>query len=231
MSKMDFVSKSLVVGLGEVGIAITKILECDGIDRDQIAPQKSYEFLHICIPFGDNFVEIVKNYQDQYSPDHTIIHSTVPIGTSKLCHATHSPIRGIHPMLEQGIRTFTKYFGGEDARKCAELFAEKHIPCFITSHQENTEALKLWDTTIYGINILIEKEIHEFCAKNGLNFNLIYTEANKTYNKGYAKLGCPQFVKYILDHKEGGIGGHCIKNNCEILDTPFAKFLKEHPLA
>lgn len=226
MKKMASAS-NLIIGLGEVGIALAKILECEGIDKNQESEFKSYRFLHICFPYSENFIEYVRAYQDQFSPDCTIVHSSVPIGTCRELDCVHSPIRGIHPELEQGIRTFNKYFAGRGSEVAMDLFESKGLACTWVNDTDTTEALKLWDTTQYGINILIEKEIHKFCQKNGLNFGVVYTHANSTYNKGYNKLGHHQFKKYILKHIEGPIGGHCVKENAKLLDTPLAKLLYE----
>jgi len=225
MKKMDSAFNSLVLGIGQVGTAIAKILGCEGIDKGDIAIHKHYKFLHICFPFKEDFVEQVKIYQEQYTPDYTICHSTVPVGTSRRCNMVHSPVRGKHPDLEKGIRTFTKYFGGSDAYVCAELFKEKGIKVLTTPNPEDTESAKLFDTLIYGINILLEKEIYKFCQDNSLNFDLVYTDFSKTYNSGYEELGHPQYKKYILKHIDGPLGGHCVQNNAEFLDTPFAKLL------
>ena len=218
---------NLVIGTGEIGTAICKILQCEGIDINQKPEKKTYKYLHICFPYSDKFVEYVDNYRELYSPDYIIIHSTVPIGTSRKCNATHSPVRGIHPFLEEGIRIFVKFFGGEGAYVVSQIFIDKDIKVYITPDQETTEALKLWDTTVYGVNILLEKEIHKFCQKNGVDFNVIYTEANKTYNEGYEALGCPQFKKYILNHMPGEIGGHCILPNIKLLDSKVVNWFND----
>lgn len=226
MKKTDSVS-SLVIGTGEVGSAIAKILGCEGIDKNQQASQKTYKFLHICFPYTENFIEYVKAYQDEYSPDCTIIHSSIPLGTTRKLNATHSPIRGIHPHLEEGIRTFVKYFAGEGSEMAMELFQSKGIKCTWVADVETVEAMKIWDTTMYGLNILIEKEMYKYCQKNGLNFDILYTHSNLTYNEGYEKLGHPEFKKYVLKHMEGPIGGHCIKENARLLDNYLAKLLCE----
>lgn len=226
---MDSVSSLVIGNEGEVGSAIQNILRCDGRDKypsDRIKPlSKEYDVLHVCIPWSEKFIEIVESYRIQYNPNHIIIHSTVPIGTSRKCNAVHSPVRGIHPHLEKSIRTFVKYFSGPGAKFCAELFYLEGMECKVITDQENTEALKLWDTTIYGLNILIEKEIYKFCKENNLSFDLIYKSANFTYNKGYKELGYPQFTKYDLEHQDGEIGGHCVVQNAELLDSPLAKLL------
>lgn len=225
MNKTDSVS-NLVIGVGEVGKAILKILDCEGIDKNEDATDTHYDFLHICINYSDHFVDIVKTYQRQYTPKYTIIHSTVPIGTSLKCDAVHSPIRGVHPELEKGIRTFVKYFGGPNALPCAKLFQEKGLKVKVTEKSNNTEAMKLWDTTQYGILIMLNREIYNFCQKNQLDFDTVYTDANKTYNDGYMELGRPEVVRPWLKHSGFKIGGHCVLPNAKLLKSESAYKLR-----
>lgn len=221
-------SVHLVIGLGEVGKAIREVLGADGLDINITPTHSTYDVLHICFPYSNKFVENVVAYQKKYTPSLTIIHSTVPIGTSRECNAVHSPVRGIHPHLTEGVRTFVKYFGGKDAEQAAKIFRDLGITVKATPLSENTEALKLWDTTIYGMNIIIEKAIHEFCKTHDLDFNLIYADANTTYNEGYERLGHPEYKKYILAHKEGPIGGHCVIPNAKLIDSPLARLLQRY---
>lgn len=210
--------KHLVIGNGEIGSAIAEVLEADVIDKDERAENEEYEFIHICFPYSESFIEIVEDYQREYNPRFTVIHATVPVGVSKICNAVHSPVRGRHPNLEPGVRTFTKFFGGEGASVCAREFEELGIETVVTPNSEDTEAMKLWDTTIYGVNIQLEKLIYKYCKMNGLDFDIVYTKANETYNQGYEDLGEPQFKKYVLKHNEGPIGGHCVLQNLPLLD-------------
>lgn len=209
--------KQLVIGLGEIGQAIQSILKCDACDIEQT--EGKYEVLHICFPYTKHFHKCVEDYRKRYESELVIIHSTVPIGTSNALQSVSSPCRGVHPYLEQGIRTFVKFFGGEGAQDAAKIFQAKGIACQTVAESRSVEALKLWDTTIYGLNILLEKEIYRFCRENNVSFELVYKLANKTYNAGYVQLGMPQYQKYILDHSEGKIGGHCIIPNCALLDS------------
>jgi UDP-N-acetyl-D-mannosaminuronate dehydrogenase len=129
----------------------------------------------------------------------------------------HSPIRGVHPNLAKGIKTFVKYFGGKDAKKAASIFSRLGIKTKVFKEAKTTEALKLWDTTQYGRLIMLEKEIHEWCKENKVDFKAVYTEANKDYNEGYTKLGRPEVVRPYLKHVEGPIGGHCVTPNAKLL--------------
>jgi len=215
---------NLVIGKGEIGTGIMKVLECDGIDIGDTVPEA--KVIHICFGYSEKFVTEVFNYIQKTKADLVVIHATVPLGTSKLFNAVHSPVRGRHPNLEEGIRTFVKFFGGQRAEEASQIFKEKGVKVLTTPLAETTEAMKLWDTTIYGLNILIEKEIWEYCKRNGLDFNVVYTEANKTYNEGYKELGEPQFTKYVIEHREGEIGGHCVLPNFGLLDNKFVDELR-----
>lgn len=225
-------SKHLIIGTGQVGSALFEVLydkyDVTGIDIDRFALEE-FDVIHVCIPYVDGFVTDVTNYKLQYlAPGGlVIIHSSVAVGTSDRLGAVHSPIRGVHPNLAEGIRTFTKFFGGARAEEAAGIFRDLGITCVHTPDARNTEALKLWDTTYYGWNIVFEKAVHAYCDKHRLDFNIVYTRANRTYNNGYVRLGMPEVLRPVLDHREGPIGGHCVIPNAKILCSEIADFILE----
>lgn len=223
--------KQLVIGLGEVGSALQNILGCDGYDvSGPLPPSEQYDVLHISFPYSDGFVGFTKAYIETFKPSLVVVHSSVPVGTCDKEGWVHSPIRGVHPNLEQGIRTFVKYFGCEDAKladQAAEPFRQQGINCFYCPSAAESEALKLWDTTQYGIQIMLEKHIHAWCEKHGLDSSIIYTHANRTYNLGYTRLGMDHVVRPHLAHMDGPIGGHCVIPNAHLLDSELAKLLLE----
>lgn len=231
---------NLVIGnLGQIGHAIQNILYADGYDISlgNEWPVGPYKYLHVCIPYSETFVEDVKTYIAYYNPEYTVIHSTVPVSTCSLFSSeiVYSPCRGIHPELEKGIRTFVKYFAGNMAPIAAIQFSEQAVE---TQHSKDInavrslEAAKLWDTTQYGWNIVLEKAIYEYCQTENLDFNLVYSMFNKTYNEGYEKLGMPQYKKYILEHRDGPIGGHCIIPNLDLLgDNVITETIKDLNIA
>jgi len=216
----------LIIGYGEVGQGLHKILNCDVYDLNyQKMSFGRYAVVHICFPYGKKFIKIVKDYQKRLQPKLTIIHSTVPIGTSRKLKAVHSPIRGAHPNLEQGIRTFIKYFGGAQAKQAAALFKKFKIKTRCFPDAETTEAIKLWDTTQYGWQIILAKEIKNWCDQNNLNFEEIYREANHDYNNGYLQLNRPEVVRPYLINKAGPIGGHCVVPNSYLINSPIARHI------
>lgn len=207
----------LVIGMGEIGTALADVLQCDGIDKDEDIPK--VKIIHICFPYSNQFVKNVQRYTESTSADLVVIHSTIPLGTTRQCgeNAVHSPVRGKHPHLAEGIKTFTKFFGGTRAKEAAFYFAELGISAAITEKPENTEAMKLWDTEIYLEAILLSRKIYQYCKKRDLDFDIVYTQANRTYNEGYERLDHPEYVKYVLKYMDGPIGGHCLKSNHNLL--------------
>lgn len=217
--------KHLVVGCGEVGKALMEVLCCDGHDPAAgfSADPGQVDMLHICIPYSESFDDAVRAAQHRFSPLFTIIHSTVPIGTSDRLVAHHSPIRGRHPHLARSIRTFQKYVGGPDAVSIANELCTWGIPAIACRSARDAEAGKLIDLMQLGQAVLLEKAIHEFCEKNQLDYGLVYRQFNQSYNRGYAEMDAPHFQRPLLEHVDGPIGGHCVVQNMKWLDMPQAK--------
>lgn len=223
----------LIIGSGEVGRSLFHVLCEQGKivyirDVDPVNfPFRKIAFLHICFPCtqesgSDGFVETVKRYVEEYKPGLVFIHSTVPIGATRKIgeNCVHSPVRGRHPYLEQGIKTFVKYFGYQHESQIPQIhLAFNGFKLFPVKNPETTELGKIMDTTRYGWEILFMKECKKECEKYNIPFEIVYSEMNKTYNEGYKELGHPEFRRSILKYVEGKIGGHCVVQNCHLLDS------------
>ena len=212
-----------ILGHGQIGQAIAKFYKNPKIkDLKRDDGLEGVEVLNVCIPWSNDFIEIVKKEIKEINPKLIIIHSTVAPETVKKIGGmvVHSPIRGVHPHLYQGIKTFVKYIGTDNKR--AGKMAEKHLrrlgmktKLFIPSI--TTEIGKLLDTTYYGLCIAWHGEMKKICDKAKVNFEEAVTDFNKTYNEGYKKLGKPNVVRPVLYPPQKGITGHCIISNTKIL--------------
>lgn len=232
--KKNKVSRHLVIGAGEVGKALCRVLKSryevyirDKVDNNNFRGR--FKVLHIAYPPAKDFVSKTKRYIRKYRPRLVIVHSTVAPGTTgKIApFAVHSPIRGVHPQLEKGIKTFVKYFGGRKAQEAARYFSALGIKTRIFRKPEITELLKILDTTYYGWNIVFAKEAKRICDKFSLDFDEVYTSANRDYNDGYSKLGMEHVVRPVLRFVPGKIGGHCVVPNCDLLDDWLTSVIKE----
>ncbi len=221
--------KSLILGQGEIGSALFKILGGDIIDKCEggFSSPVYYDIIHICFPYSEEFESEVKRYQNLFNAKYTVIHSTIPVGTSKKCGAIHSPIRGMHPNLEESIRIFVKFIGGEQASEVADYFRKKGLKIMLFDNSETTEAMKLFDTLYYGVCVEFSKEVNRFCSKNNLNYSEVYRLANMTYNEGYEELNHKEYIRPVLEPIMKPIGGHCVRQNAKLIETPFSKFIND----
>lgn len=234
---------SLIVGAGEVGKGLFEVLHeaypgkvfIRDIDEPEGLPPIQY--LHLCFPFTTRaqFRKQAKKYMRQYKPEIVIIHSTVAVGTTRSLglSAVHSPIRGKHPNLAEGIRTFVKFIGSvgtdkEMANRVAQYFINADIATQVFDKSETTELGKLLETTQYGWFIVLMKEIKRVCREKDLNFTEVYAVHNQTYNQGYAKLGEEKYMRPILVPMPGPIGGHCVVPNVRILRDPITKIIRQY---
>lgn len=220
--------KSLIIGSGEIGKSLCYVL--DGDITDKTFTGGEYDIIHICFPYNDEFESEVKRYQELYKPKYTVIHSTVPVGTSRKCDAIHSPVIGVHPYLEESLKTFTKYLGGEQAGEVADYFRRAGIKVYLTDKSETTELAKLSQTTQYALNIEYVKNLKRECDKNNVPFSEVYTLFTDNYNKGYNKLGSPEYKLPLLVPIMTKQGGHCTIPNCKLWDTKFTKFILQNYL-
>ena len=219
-----------ILGYGEVGKAVCSLYkETPKIkDLTDDVNLNNLDILHVCIPFSDTFEETVIQTLKNNKPKYCVIHSTIAPHTTQninkktdnIFKVCHSPVRGIHPNLLQGLLTFESYFGCDfDVEPL-----EKHLLSLGLKIKKvssvTSEAAKLLDTTYYGLCIAWHGEVKKICDKLDINFEEVSTNYNKSYNEGYKKLGKENVVRPVL-YAPQIIGGHCVINNTEILNKYF----------
>lgn len=223
---------TLIIGAGEIGTALRLVLEPHYpvriIDKTTWAFDNSvlsFEVMHICFPYSKDFEKEVTHYQEYYKPTYTIIHSTVPPGTSRKLGAISSPVTGIHPHLAESLTTFVKHLGGEKASEVADYFRRAGMRVALFDKQETTELLKILDTTFYGLSVEFTKEVKRLTEEFNVPFEA-WSIATENYNKGYQALGYPEYTRPNLQPIMKKIGGHCVLPNYNLLQSPFTDFLK-----
>lgn len=219
----------LVVGLGEIGNALCQVVEESGKyklfkkDIENIEIAKDIDVMHVCIPYFNGFEEIVADYAKKYNPGLIIINSTVRPNTTNEIHKktnksiVHSPVRGKHPKIKEGLLLFVKFIGPIDEKSGKDAkghFESIGIKAEIMDSPLETELGKLFDTTYYGLCIAYHQDMERICRKFGADFGQTVTRFNETYNEG-CKLTNPNVVRPVL--YPGFIGGHCVMPNIGIL--------------
>jgi len=220
-----------IVGYGEIGKSLEQVyndyseFKLTIIDKNFITGDKNIDIMNICLPLVDFFDTVVVNYIKKYNPKLCIIHtSTTPGITERIagrvsCSVVHSPVRGVHPNLYDGLKTFKKYIGyvdNEGKELCECHYNELKIPFESIKGPANTELAKLYSTTYYGLCIAFHGEMKKHFEELNLNYDII-TDWNKTYNDGYKELGKEDVVRPVLTPPDKFIGGHCVIPNTELL--------------
>ncbi len=215
--------RSVVIGLGETGRPLFNVLkgtypETFGYDMatsKELPQEHLIDFLNICIPYSPEFLANVQRYQKSYPSAITIIHSTVPIGTTdNLKRSVHSPILGKHGNMERSLRSFVKWVGGELADDVSDYLKGAGFTCKVVESARETEALKLICLAKYGKDIAFAGYVNEICSRYNIPYNHVI-EWDVNYNSFVA----PHLRRPYISPPDQFIGGHCVIANTEILNA------------
>lgn len=220
-----------IVGLGAVGKALVEVLSTAYVVYvdDAMCPEHApvqVKFLHIAFPWQAQFVEQVRRYRAKWAAEYVIVHSTVLPGTTRQLgpDAVHSPVRGQHDALADGIRRFTKYVGGVKPETVMEARAHleaAEIKTVGAPSPEATELAKLLCSARYLNDLAFYTWGHKLCSQVGVPPEFALEEWTRTYNAGYA--GTP-FVRPDLTIPTGEPSGHCVVPNSRLLAARYPEF-------
>lgn len=206
-------------GCGKVGTALVDALNVRSNEvfildqQEDFKPTEDieYEFLHVAIPFTPYFNAAVKNAIRNYSPRYVVIHSTVPVGTTRRLgsNAAHSPVRGQHDRLNEGVYKFIKYVGAHNAKTreaVAEHLASVGMPVEVWGKPEDTELMKLLCLTRYLNDLAFYEASFGLCRRFGVSPGRL-VQWTGTYNEGYQGTN---WTRPELVFPMGKVGGHCV---------------------
>lgn len=218
----------IVAGLGEVGNPLLQILSrtysCAGIDVEPVQIEDGCSVLHVCYPFQiEGFIRTTVEYIRRFRPELTIIHATVPPGTTREIQAAigeslvaYSPVRGKHANMQAEMLHYRKFVAA--VKPAAKEAAVDHLnrAGFLTTtvgSPDIAELAKLLETTYLGVLIAWTQEMERLAMHYGGTFS----EVNRFIEE----------VDYLPSHiYPGVIGGHCVLPNIELLRSRIdSKFL------
>jgi UDP-N-acetyl-D-mannosaminuronate dehydrogenase len=214
--------RTLIVGMGEIGTAYYEVLkehyDCQTKDIEDKEIKGPIDIMHVAIIYSDKFLSIVRDYIQRYSPKIVSILSTTCPGTCEHLgqNVVHSTTRGIHPNLEQGLRTFFKHVGGPKAQEVADYFSKAGIKCWTHDKAKTTELAHILNNWQYGINIMWADEAYKLCRHYGVSFEeagILYTMTN---NDGWRQIDKNK-VRTVVTPPNGHVGGHCLVANARLI--------------
>lgn len=221
----------LVVGLGEVGGPLLEVLDAahvvagrDVADRDVHGVQ----IMHVCFPFGPDFIAAAAGYVARYQPAVVVVNSTVVPGTTRAIEdktgipAVYSPVRGKHTRMAEELRRYRKFVAGTSAAAVGlveDHFAAAGVATDRMSSPESLELAKLLETSYFGVLLAWAQEMDRFAASAGAD----YTEIAAFFEE----------ISFFppVSFEPGYIGGHCVMPNLSLLErvrrSPFISAIRE----
>lgn len=214
---------SLVVGLGEVGLPLLQVLSraycVEGVDVEPKQVSQPVDFMHVCYPAEiEDFVGTTRQYAGRYRPDVVVIHSTVPVGTTRAVQrevtvpVAYSPVRGKHARMAEELLRYVKFVGAADSKAGAMVeryFQGAGMKTRCVSSPEAAELAKLTETTYFGLLVAFAQDVDRMARSVGV----AYDEVAAFYDE----IGYLPPVRYF----PGVIGGHCVVPNIALLKRSF----------
>jgi len=237
--------KHVVAGIGEIGKPILELLSRTvvtvGYDvNPKFVNKTKFEkyddvktsFLHVCIPFTENFEKNIVSLYNKFNPEAIVIHSTIsPHTTEKLQSKLKVPIiysatRGIHKRMHHDLKRYTKFFAIEPNAPRAE-WASKEFTGFMrkckvkTKQMTNPVTLELAkiivDTSYYGWLITYSQLSNMIAIKNKVNYDEMWSFADEIH----------KFLGNRPKMFPGFIGGHCVIPNLDLIKDDTLDLIKE----
>lgn len=223
----------VIIGYGEVGKGLAEVMEAvhprihDPYKGMFCIKTDDVDVIHVCTPGNlKNFKELVHDYILAFNPGIVVIHSTVPIGTTKDIQnefpdlgVLHSPIRGKHPEMTKGIKTYMKHVSGQSGL-AIDVIKKEFRKCGVSCYGHLgdtaiTELGKILELYRYGKLVQMATEMKEVCDYFKVPYQDTVSDFIATYNAGISYLGLGQFLQADCTPMEGKhLGGHCVIENC-----------------
>jgi len=228
--------KDIVIGLGEIGMPIYKILSkaypVEGLDKNKkLLNQKKndslkfhdIDFIHFCIPYNKMFEKTICAYDENFSPNAIVIHSTVKPNTSyniqkKLSTPIiYSPIRGVHKRMSSDLKRYSKFFAIDNShpnsKKISNQYQKKFAKLGIKTKKISTpltlELSKIVvDTSYYGWLINYAQISKIIADKFHVDYDEMWTFSDEIH----------KFLNNRPKMFPGFIGGHCVIPNLNLID-------------
>ena len=234
-----------MAGLGEIGFPILKLVSKSGpaigydINPNLMDEKKfrRYEklktsFLHICIPFSDNFIKNVLSLSSKFNPEVIVIHSTISPGTTGKIQCQlqipviYSATRGVHKRMLYDLKRYVKFFAVEPtaprSKWASSAYSSMMKKCGVKTKKMTTpltlELAKIVvDTSYYGWLINYAQLSNMIAITNKVNYDEMWSFAD-------------EIQKFLGNRPKmfpGFIGGHCVIPNLDLIKDDTLNLIKD----
>ncbi|MBI1829472.1 MAG: hypothetical protein HY222_02970 [Thaumarchaeota archaeon] len=239
------VKKDIVVGLGEIGNPIlqliSKTIPAVGYDiNSKLMDKHNFEkykkletsFLHICIPFSENFIGNVIQLYKKFKPESIVIHSTISPGTTNKLQrilpipVIYSATRGVHKRMLCDLKRYTKFFAIEpnapQTKRISLMFESLMKKCGVkVKKMSNPLTLELAkivvDTSYYGWLINYAQLSNVIAIENKVDYDEMWSFSDEIH----------KFLGNRPKMFPGYIGGHCVIPNLDLIHNQTLDLIKK----
>ena len=237
--------KDIVVGIGEIGKPILKLLsknnivvgfdlKPDLIDERKFERYKNLQtsFLHIAIPVSSKFESNLLQLYKKFKPECIVIHSTIGPGTIEQIQKKldvpliYSATRGVHKRMLKDIKRYTKFFAiSKNAPKkqwAIKAYSTKMKNCGIKTKQmskpETLELAKIiCDTSYLGWLINYAQFSNMIAQRYNVNYDEMWSFSDEIH----------KFLGNRPKMYPGFIGGHCVIPNIDLMHNQTLDLIKK----
>ena len=202
-------TKDIVIGLGEIGKPLLQLLSTKDLtigydinsklmDTKKFQKFKKLEtrFLHVCIPFTNNFEKNVIKFFKKFHPTIIVIHSTIKPNTTKSIQQQlpipilYSAIRGVHKRMIFDMKKYVKFFSLEKNAPNKELASKKFVSVMKrakikTKKMSNPLTLELakiiCDTSYLGWLINYAQISNMVAIRHGVNYDEMWSFSDEIH--------------------------------------------------
>ena len=237
--------KDIVVGIGEIGKPILKLLsknnivvgfdlKPDLIDERKFERYKNLQtsFLHVTIPVSSKFESNLLQLYKKFKPECIVIHSTISPGTIEQIQKKldvpliYSATRGVHKRMLKDIKRYTKFFAiSKNAPKkqwAIKAYSTKMKNCGIKTKQmskpETLELAKIiCDTSYFGWLINYAQFSNMIAQRYNVNYDEMWSFSDEIH----------KFLGNRPKMYPGFIGGHCVIPNIDLMHNQTLDLIKK----
>ena len=237
--------KDIVVGIGEIGKPILKLLSKSSIavgfdlnhdlmDERKFQKYKNLKtsFLHIAIPATSRFSKNVLKLSKKFQPECIVIHSTIKPGmTEKLQEKLSIPViysatRGVHKRMVYDLKRYTKFFvisaNAPRSKWATSRYVKVMKGCGIkTKKMSSPETLEIakiiCDTSYLGWLINYAQLSNIVAVEYGVNYDEMWSFSDEIH----------KFLGNRPKMFPGFIGGHCVIPNLDLIHNQTLNLIKK----
>ena len=237
--------KNIVVGIGEIGKPILKLLSKNSItvgfdlNRDLMDERKfekykklKTSFLHITIPVTNRFINDVLKLYKKFQPECVVIHSTIKPGTTEKLQGKlpipviYSATRGVHKRMSNDIKRYTKFFVISTNAPRSKWASSKYVKlmkrCGIkTKKMSKPETLELakivCDTSYLGWLVNYAQLSNLIAIEHEVNYDEMWSFSDEIH----------EFLGNRPKMYPGYIGGHCVIPNLDLIHLDTLNLIKK----